>query len=168
MATSSQRRTYFVDPEVQGTLLRKAAWYWLLSLLVVGSLNVLGWIFVAPGVNVLVQIRELLPSFFGILGIAMVSSLIVLPILLYDLTKLTNRFAGPILRLQRSLDALAEGKSIPPLSFREGDYWHDLAEAVNRIAARLEAAEIAAAENGEEPDSQSYETTNLEKSVATL
>jgi hypothetical protein len=64
---------------------------------------------------------------------------------LYDLAKQTNRFAGPILRLQRSLDALADGKAIQPLSFRNGDHWHDLAEAVNRVAARLEAAEIAAA-----------------------
>lgn len=168
MATPSQRKTYFVDPEVQGTLLYKATWYWLLSLTVVGSLNVLGWIFVAPGVDVLVQIRELLPSFFGVLGVAMLSSLIVLPVLLYDLAKLTNRFAGPILRLQRSLNALAEGNPIQPLSFREGDHWHALAEAVNRIAARLEAADIAATENGEEPDSQPYETANLGKSAAAV
>lgn len=144
MAKHPQRKTYLVDHEVQGGLLHKAAWYWLLSLAIFGSLNVIGWIFIAPGVDVLVRIRELLPSFFGILIVAMLSSLVVLPVLLHDLAKYTNRFAGPVFRLQRNLEALAAGKTVQPLSFRTGDHWHDLANAFNQVAARLEAAEAGA------------------------
>jgi hypothetical protein len=167
MTRQPQRKVYLVDHEVQGGLLHKAAWYWLLSLAVVGSLNVVGWIFVAPGVDVLVQIRELLPSFFGVLFVAMVSSLIVLPALLHDLAKHTNRFAGPVFRLQRSLKALAEGKTIQPLSFRDGDYWHDLAEAFNQVAARLETAE-AAARCQPTDEFQPYDPADHEETSATL
>jgi nitrate/nitrite-specific signal transduction histidine kinase len=141
MAKRTQRKIYLVDREVQGGLISKAACYWLLSLAVVGSLNVLGWIFVAPGVDVLVQMRQHLPSLLGTLVVALISSLIVLPVLLYDLTKYTNRFAGPICRLQRGMNDVAEGKFVPPMVFREGDSWQDLADSFNRIVARLEVLE---------------------------
>jgi hypothetical protein len=167
MTRKAQRKVYLVDRNVQGGLLNKAAWYWLLSLAVVGSLNVLGWIFVAPGVDVLVQIRELLPSFFAVLFVAMVSSLIVLPVLLYDLAKHTNRFAGPVFRLQRGLDALAAGKTVQPLTFREGDYWHDLAEAFNEVAARLEAAE-AAVRNNPTDRTELFQTAEFEETSAAM
>jgi hypothetical protein len=123
MATRTQRKIYLVDHDVQGGLLGKAACYWLLSLAVVGSLNILGWIFVAT------------------LFVALVSSLIVLPVLLYDLTKYTNRFAGPIYRLQRGMNDVADGKFVPPMVFRDGDSWQDLADSFNRIVARLEVLE---------------------------
>ena len=141
MASQSQRKTYLIDREVQGGLLHKAAWYWLLSIALVGSFNVLGWIFVAPGVEALVQIREQLPSFFGVLFVAVISSLAVLPALLYDLARHTNRFAGPVSRLQRAMNDLADGKRVAPLSFRRDDYWNELADAFNRIAQRLEAVQ---------------------------
>lgn len=141
MAKRTQRRIYLVEHDVQGGLIKKAACYWLLSLAVVGSLNVLGWIFVAPGVDVLVQLRQHLPSLFGTLVVALVSSLVVLPVLLYDLTKYTNRFAGPIYRLQRGMNDVAEGKFVAPMVFRDGDSWQDLADSFNRIVARLEVLE---------------------------
>ena len=141
MPTKPQRKTYLVDRKVQGGLLIKAATYWLLSLAVVGGLTFIGWIFVSPGVDVLVQIREHLPSLFGMLVVAIVCSLIVLPVLLYDLSKHTNRFAGPVFRLKRHLQALAEGQSVAPLSFREGDYWMEIAESFNGVLSKLQALE---------------------------
>ncbi|MDZ4658390.1 MAG: hypothetical protein SH868_12500 [Bythopirellula sp.] len=141
MAAKVHRTKYLVDRTVQGSLLTKAARYWLLSLALVGALNLLGWIFISPGVDVLVQIREQLPSLFGTLVVALASSLLALPVLLYDLTKHTNRFAGPVFRLQRCLQDVAAGKSVQPLAFRDGDYWQELAESFNGMLARLEAAE---------------------------
>jgi nitrogen fixation/metabolism regulation signal transduction histidine kinase len=73
--------------------------------------------------------------------VAMLSSLIVLPVLLYDLTKHTNKFAGPVYRLQKAMQDVAAGKSIAPIEYRDGDYWTGLAEAFNGMLARLEAAQ---------------------------
>jgi signal transduction histidine kinase len=141
MGKQIQRKTFVVDRDVQGGLLAKAACYWLLSLTMVGALNVLGWVFIAPGVDVLVQIRQQLPSLFGTFLVALASTLIVLPVLLYDLAKHTNRFAGPVFRLQRCMKEIAEGKSVRLISFRKDDYWQELAGSFNQVVARLEAAE---------------------------
>jgi hypothetical protein len=144
MANREQRKTYLVDREVQGYLLIRGGCYWLLSIAVVGALNVVGWVYLAPGVDALVKIRGTLPSFLGVFAIVVASSLIVLPVLLYDLVKYTNRFAGPVHRLQRALQDVAAGRVVSPLTFREGDYWHELATSFNGIVARLEVAERGA------------------------
>ena len=98
MPNRADRRTYFVDKKVQGALLARAARYWLLSVVVVASLTVLGWMFVTPGMGALIQLREHLPWLLGGLLVALIVSLCVLPVILYDLARLSNRFAGPMLR----------------------------------------------------------------------
>lgn len=152
MSRQTQRKTYLIDKSVQTTLLYKAAWYWILSLAVVAALNVMGWIFVSPGVHKLVEIREQLPSIFATFFMALISSLIVLPFLLADLAKHTNRFAGPVFRLQRAMKDLANGKSVAPLEFRDGDYWTELAESFNQVATRLEDSERQFADSALEFD----------------
>ncbi len=147
MAKNYLRKAFFIDHAVQGELLRKAATAWLLSLAFVGTLTILGWIFIAPGLEQLIRIREFLPSLLGIMIISLAASFAVLPVLLYDLIKLTNRFAGPVFRLQCSMKDLAEGKDVKPISFREGDYWLELAESFNGIAARLKSKHPTAEES---------------------
>ena len=65
MSDRRERHAYFVDKKVQGALLVRAARYWVLSLVVVGALTILGWMFVSPGMPVLVEIRDQLPSLLG-------------------------------------------------------------------------------------------------------
>ena len=89
----------------------------------------------------------------------------MLPVLLYDLAKYSNRFAGPVYRLQRNLNALAEGQSVAPMSFRENDYWQALAESFNKVASRLAAAEQAAA-NRHEDDFQPCLAADFQDSLA--
>jgi hypothetical protein len=55
------------------------------------------------------------------------------PIYLWDMVKLSNRFAGPIMRLQRSMRSLAEGAPVGKLAFRPGDFWLDLADDFNLL-----------------------------------
>jgi signal transduction histidine kinase len=130
-----------VDQEVQGGLLGKAACYWLLSLAVVTALNVLGWIYITPGADALIRMRAQVPSLLGALLVAVVSSLILLPVLMYDLAKHTNRFAGPIYRLQRCMNDLAAGKPVRPIAFRKDDYWKALAESFNQVISRIDTLE---------------------------
>ena len=95
MSDRAKRRSYFVDKKVQGGLLIKVARYWLLSVVVVGALTVLGWMFVSPGMSVLVELRDQLPMLLGGLAVALLVSMILLPVILYDLVKISHRFAGP-------------------------------------------------------------------------
>ena len=64
--------------------------------------------------------------------------LLMLPIVLADIVSLTNRFVGPVLRIHRSIHALASGVPVEPLQFRKHDYWSDIAKDINALSKRLE------------------------------
>jgi hypothetical protein len=68
----------------------------------------------------------------------------VLPFLLLDVLRLSHRFAGPMYRLKNALRDVADGKSVPPIQFREGDFWCEMADQFNRVSARVRELEPAA------------------------
>ncbi len=45
----------------------------------------------------------------------------------------SHRLGGPIFKTLRYLREYQEGKELPPLSFREGDFFHELADEVNVV-----------------------------------
>jgi len=49
---------------------------------------------------------------------------------------LSNRIAGPLFRLKRHLDEVAEGKTDPEIQFRKNDYCSELAESFNAVARK--------------------------------
>lgn len=54
---------------------------------------------------------------------------------------LTNRVAGPILRLQEHMQKVADGAAIEEICFRKGDQFPQLASAYNALLVRLHEAE---------------------------
>jgi hypothetical protein len=77
-------------------------------------------------------------------GPALVGAVLLMPLVLFDIVRLSNRFAGPLLRLRRSLRALAKGEEVAPLKFREGDFWQDFAKEFNAVAERMNKLNEAA------------------------
>ena len=61
-----------------------------------------------------------------------------LPFFLLDTIRLSNRFAGPIVRVRRTLAELAEGKMPEKVTFRKGDFWQALQTDLNRVLAQQE------------------------------
>jgi methyl-accepting chemotaxis protein len=53
---------------------------------------------------------------------------------------LSHRIAGPLYRLQRHLEAVGAGKDPADVHFRKGDLYQQLAEACNKVMARLREA----------------------------
>lgn len=49
---------------------------------------------------------------------------------------LSHRVAGPLYRLQKYLEESQEGGPEKPLKFREGDYFGELADAINRFTGQ--------------------------------
>ncbi len=43
----------------------------------------------------------------------------------------THKIAGPLFKLKNHLAQIREGRPISPLTFRDGDYFHDVAEEVS-------------------------------------
>lgn len=65
-------------------------------------------------------------------AVVFVVSLITLLVLFVGGLLLSNRIAGPLMRIERHLNDFAEGKTSGPVQLREGDLFQELAEAVNR------------------------------------
>lgn len=140
--TQFKRTRLFIDPPVQGRLLCRVVIYWLTGVAVIGALAGLQVWMERSGAPTSVVLNRALLAF----GPALIAAFVLLPLILFDALRFSNKFAGPIFRLRNAVRRLADGSSYEPIHFRKGDYWFDLAEEFNRLADRLERLEEVAAQ----------------------
>ena len=146
------RRQLFVDPKVQGALVIRVVFYWVVCLITI-TLMLLCW-------SILRTPRMFYAHFDDMwfhYGPALVASFILLPMVVADIIRVSNRFAGPLVRLRRSMRALARGEHVRPISFREGDFWQEFAEEFNAIAARVQGETSTADSTCHEHEEESEE-----------
>lgn len=133
---STKRRTFLIDRPVQVGLVTRMMLQWACLLVAV--------VIALPVVRVILlgDIAKPLPErlHHAVVegGVLLIVFLLLLPYFMYDSFKLTNRFAGPMYRLQQTFRGQSRGKPFVPITFREGDYWHDAAEDFNAMMRRLE------------------------------
>ncbi len=136
-AKRALRKRFLVDYRVQGALIVRVVLYWLTCLLTI-MLFLLGWgMITGPDRPLNARLTEL----WTLNGPAAVASLLLLPAVIFDLLRLSNRFAGPVFRLRRSMHDLAQGKPVAPVRFRQNDFWQKFADDFNAIAARAQDTE---------------------------
>jgi hypothetical protein len=128
------RKRLFVDRKVQGALMLRAVQYWFCCLLTVG-LTLLGWHLITGSAESLYEYFLDAWHYFLAAGVV---SLLILPVLMYDALKTSNKFTGPLFRLRRELRRLAAGERVPPIRFRSGDFWPELADEFNAASERME------------------------------
>jgi len=135
-----KRKKFFVDSSVQGALALRTIFYWM------------GGTTVTIGIVALLKIidgRAGLESPYADLWSSCqpiaIASLFLLPVIAYDMVQMSNRVAGPIVRLRQAMRQLAEGQTVAPLRFRENDFWREMADEFNSIAAQLQASRQGAA-----------------------
>lgn len=133
------RRRLFVDREVQGDLIGHMVRYWILSVATAGGLTLLGWMFISPGLEGFVGPEAFMAQVLPMVLVGIAAAAVVLPFLLFDLVRVSHRFAGPLIRLRRHMRSAADGAPLEPLRFRKDDYWHDLAAAYCDLLKRFEA-----------------------------
>jgi hypothetical protein len=63
--------------------------------------------------------------------------MLLLPVVAYDLLRVSNRFTGPMFRLKREMHRLVLGESVHRLSFRADDYWIEMADLFNSLRDEL-------------------------------
>src|SRR5271157_508625 len=131
------RKQFFADFRVQGALVVRVVLYWLMCLLTM-MLLLLGWSMITDPIR---PLNTHLTALWALYGPAAVASLLLLPVVIFDLLRLSNRFAGPMFRLRRSLHDLAQGKPVAAMRFRHGDFWQEFADDFNTIATRAKGAE---------------------------
>jgi hypothetical protein len=128
------RKSLFVDPAVQGAVLRRAVCYWGACLLFVGLPLIIRRTLDAPDRLFYEHLGDLWAQFWPLL----ICGVLMLPLMIYDLLSLTNRFAGPMIRLRGAMRRLADGHRVDPVQFRQQDFWKEFAEYFNEIAEQLE------------------------------
>lgn len=132
MSHSGRKKT-FVDPKVQGALVRRLVFHWCAFIVVAGMvafcLQVLS--------NPFRSIEEHAQQVWWTHGPFLLVMFFMLPVFILDTIKLSHRFAGPIYRLRNTIRGLAKGEEFRPLKFREVDFWQGLAEDFNLMVARL-------------------------------
>ncbi len=130
----NHREKMFVDRAVQGALVRRILVHWcVFFLLSILSLFAMEYFLGDPNLSIGGHLSEVWNkyAFFMILMLAIV------PTFIYDTLKLSNRFAGPILRLKQSIRKLADGEQVKDLKFRDNDFWRELSDDFNRVAHRV-------------------------------
>ena len=154
-----KRWRLYVDKSVQGALARRVATYWVVCSW--GIFCILAGfpigVTLAIGVPNGPTVGSLLYQSWLDFWPSMVASVLVLPVIVWDLLRLSHRFVGPMIRLKKAMRDLADGKQVRPIAFREGDFWCEFAEEFNRVAARLEAV-TPATELDEASDVDAEET----------
>jgi hypothetical protein len=101
-------------------------------------LLLLGWGIITGPIR---PLNAHLTALWTLYGPAAIASLLLLPLVTFDLLRLSNRFAGPMFRLRRSLHDLAQGRPVAEVRFRHGDFWQEFADDFNTVAARAQEAE---------------------------
>ena len=152
------RKRIFVDSAVQGALIRNVLTHWLVFVFTLAVILGAVQFFQNP----VVSADELLSTFPRRHGFTFVILLLMLPTFLWDTVRLSNRFAGPVLRLRRMMQELAAGEDPGELRFREGDFWSELGEHFNGIRARVLKGQHADERSRAE---QPYELTAAGKSA---
>jgi hypothetical protein len=130
----SLRKRLFVDPKVQGALIGRVVLYWVVCLITM-TLMLLCWrIVTGPARPFYTHFDDMWFHF----GPALIASFLLLPLVIVDIVRLSNRFVGPLLRLRRSLRAVGRGEHVEPIEFRNDDFWQDLADEFNVMLARVQ------------------------------
>ncbi len=124
------RTRAFVDPSVQGGLLRKLSFHW--SVLIVVNCVVFGaWMWLSERTDA--TSGDALGQTLAYCLPFLLTSAALLPVFLYDTLKLSARFAGPASRLRAALADAAAGKTVQPLQFRHDDFWQEMANDFNQL-----------------------------------
>jgi hypothetical protein len=139
MSPKQLRKRIFVDPAVQGALVSRMVLYWITCAITV-VLAMLLWAVLTRPIDLLNGEGEQIWFHFGPV---LLGSLMLLPLVILDMVRLSHRFVGPLVRLRRSMRALARGEEVEPIEFRDGDYWQDFAADFNALAARMKALQDA-------------------------
>jgi hypothetical protein len=144
----SRRKRIFVDFKLQGAVVFRVVLYWIACQLMTALL-----LFGCKAVTGREHLDEDMVLFYRS---AAASTLCILPLVIYDIMRVSHRFAGPMLRFRRAMRDLGNGDHVRPLQFRDGDFWQELAGEFNAVVKRV---------NREQGDVKEVEQSTSERCV---
>ena len=146
--SAAPRKKTFVDPQVQGALVRRLIMHWAgffaLASLVAFILQVLS----NPFEPISVHLQQL----WWTQGPFLLATVFLLPVFVLDTIKLSHRFVGPIKRLQSTIRNISTGEGSTTVKFREVDFWQGLAEEFNEMVEKIGLKSASQVQGNEEVD----------------
>ena len=133
-----KRERFFIDSSVQGMLLGRIVFHWVLFFFVAcGSVLALQTMMGDPGLTFNERIQTVMSDF----SLTAVILAMLLPAFLLDTIRISNRFVGPITRLRGGLKDLGKGNETGTMKFRDNDLWHQVADEFNSVLERVNSQE---------------------------
>lgn len=140
------RKKYFVNPRLQWQLVLGANVLALISVAMLMTIwyysqtsldSVTTLLNIAQGHRFLEQIAARQASFTQLCVIVG-----AIQFVLFNVTAvfLSHRIAGPLYRLERHLEQVGDGSEPRDVKFRKGDLYQELAQASNKVMARVRGA----------------------------
>ncbi|MBN1910751.1 MAG: hypothetical protein JW818_13480 [Pirellulales bacterium] len=145
----ASRKHLFVDPKVQGALVWRVILYWMVCIGTMTMMLLCWRIVTGPARMFYTHLDDMWFHY----GPALIVSLVMVPLVVVDIIRLSNRFAGPMLRLRRGMRELARGEHVEPIRFRDGDFWQDFAEEFNVLVERVQSSQKPDATSSSTPTS---------------
>ena len=128
-----RRSRFFVARPVQGALIIRFVGYWgmycLLSVVVGIVITYFGNVITGSQMGVRESLKNQIPF--------LISAFVLMPILVNDLVRFSQRFTGPICHLQNEIRRFNSGEEIEPIRFRKADFWQDLPVEFNEFVQKL-------------------------------
>lgn len=124
-----KRKNLFVCGVIQGRILVRLMLYWgLYHFFLFHALFITSAAFVS-GIDdsFIGSYASFVKSNLMLIGCAVV----VLPIILRDMLRMTNRVAGPFVQFERALKEMAAGQKVEPIKLRKGDLIGKFVEVFN-------------------------------------
>lgn len=130
-----QRKKKFVDPQVQGALVRRLVIHWVAFIGVAAAVSFALQVLTDP----FRPMSDHASSLWRTQGPFLLVLIFMLPVFVVDTIKLSHRFAGPIFRLRSTIRSLAMGGDFVPLKFRDYDFWQGMAADFNHMVEQLQS-----------------------------
>jgi methyl-accepting chemotaxis protein len=141
-----RRKKQFVHRGLQSALVCRAMWHWLLSLVAITSSTLILWLLYGNSAVGIGGVTAAVLTVWKPFAFVLLAAVAVLPIIVIDLLKTTNRVAGPLVKLNNQLKRLSQGDDIAPIKFRDHDYCPELAESFNAVLVRIQKLQSELAE----------------------
>ncbi len=162
------RKRIWIDPSVQGVLVGRILIYWTAAILYFSIAVGLSHYFENPQWS----FSQLAHAWLETVGPWIPSAVLMMPLVVYDVIRLSHQFVGPVHRAKNQLRRIAQSPNCTPFVLRTDDYWSELIEPINNVQnhilslhGALHRATMALVNNNSpaagdvETDVQSSETT---------
>ena len=125
-----KRKNNYIDASVQGNLLKRIMYHWLIFFAVAGLFSILVQSLLGdPRIPISSRIQAASENFAFITLVVFA----IFPVFLLDTIRFSNRFAGPIVRLRRQLRELGTQRDTPSMKFRDDDFWMEICPEFNAV-----------------------------------